>query len=44
MSVPSPVATMLASRAISSDSVIALWIPGIAFQWSQLSHVKPRHV
>ena len=40
MSVPSTVATRVASVASSSEVSIALWIPRTEFQWIQLSKVN----
>ena len=40
MSVPSAVATSVASVATSSEVSTALWIPRMEFQWIQLSKVK----
>ena len=40
-SVPSAVATIVEMTPISSDLTTADWIPGGAFQWIQLSSVKP---
>ena len=41
MSVPSAVATIVASRPIWSDLMTASWIPSTEFQLTQLSNVNP---